>query len=57
MLKTGELTVDECLQQILELLRDEVGVTLYSSIYSSSVVAFLDLPCVNIDEGLIKEQF
>lgn len=25
VLKTGELTVDECLKQVLELLRDEVG--------------------------------
>lgn len=38
VLKTGELTVDECLQQVLELLRDEVGVTIYSSIYSASLV-------------------
>lgn len=27
VLKTGELSVNECLQQVLELLRDQVGVT------------------------------
>lgn len=27
VLKTGELSVNECLQQVLELLREQVGVT------------------------------
>lgn len=27
VLKTGELTVNECLQQVLELLKEQVGVT------------------------------
>lgn len=32
VLKTGELTVDECLKQVLELLRDEVGALFNSRI-------------------------
>lgn len=27
VLKTGELTVNECLNQVLELLKEQVGVT------------------------------
>lgn len=27
VLKTGELTVNECLHQVLEMLREQVGVT------------------------------
>lgn len=30
VLKTGELTVNECLHQVLELLRDQVGVTIWN---------------------------
>lgn len=36
VLKTGELTVNECLQQVLELLREQVGLTLQSTFFGFS---------------------
>lgn len=45
VLKTGELTVDECLKQVLELLRDEVGGNIYFSLlfFNSSISKYTQL--------------
>lgn len=64
VLKTGELTVNECLQQVLELLRDEVGVTIYSLflLWNSKVNQYIgnyalhNLLRVSTHKGLYKGQ-
>lgn len=42
VLKTGELTVDECLKQVLELLREEVDSPL---LLSNSRISKYTKPC------------
>lgn len=55
VLKTGELTVDECLKQVLELLRDEVGGTIDSPLllFNNSVVVWTNLPQSTMWKGTV----